>query len=273
MYLGIDIGGSKILIGLIEDNGVIAHSIKITTPQVYEDAIEAITAEIKKFGKHDFRAAGVGIPATHIDRRHGVGVDFANLPWKNVHIARDIERLAHCPVVIENDAKLASLSEAMLRKHLAKVLYVTVSTGIGYGLTVNGKIDSNIGDGGGRLILVEHRGKLVPWESFASGRAIVARYGKPARDIKDAATWGKIARDLTPGFLQLIAVTQPDVIVVGGSVGHYFERLHPSLKKELKKHETPLMPIPPMEEATRPEEAVLFGCYDIAEEVYGRSHR
>jgi glucokinase len=74
------------------------------------------------------------------------------------------------------------------------------------------------------------------------------------------------------GFLELIAITEPDIIVVGGSVGNYFERLKPHLEAALNQHETPLLYIPPMEKAQRPEEAVLYGCYDLVQGVYGR-HR
>src|SRR4029077_13682232 len=101
----------------------------------------------------------------------------------------------------------------------------------------------NIGDGGGRTILLEHEGKLVPWEDFVSGRAIVARYGKRAEEINDQATWKAIVRELKLGFLELIAVMQPDVIVVGGSVGNYFERFKKPLEEMLKQYETPLVPI------------------------------
>jgi glucokinase len=213
----------------------------------------------------DWRAAGVGIPASRFNRSAGIAYRFSNLPWKNVPIQHDLEKILKCPVTIENDAKLASLSEAkLLKDKYQRVLYVTISTGIGYGLTVDCIIDSNIGDPGGRSMLIEHRGKFVPWETFASGKAIVEHYGKRAEDIHDEKTWSAIARNLKLGFLELIAVMQPDVIVVGGSVGNYFERLKKPLKNELKAYETPSLPIPPLVKAQRPEEAVVFGCYDLA---------
>jgi glucokinase len=152
-------------------------------------------------------------------------------------------------------------------------LYVTISTGIGYAICRDRKIETIMGDGGGRLLMQPYRGKLVPWESFASGRAIVERYGKQASQIDDAATWKLIARDLAGGFLELIAMCEPDVVVVGGSVGSHFEKLQPHLQAELRQYETPLLTMPPLEKAGRPEEAVLYGCYDLAKEVYGRNRQ
>jgi predicted NBD/HSP70 family sugar kinase len=273
MYVGIDIGGSKTLIGVLDKRGVILESRKFPTPKNYDDFLEEVAKTVESFATKDFQAATVGMAVTHLDRVHGIGKSFGNLPWRNVPIKDDIEDILDCPVVVENDAKLASLSEAMVRKDKSKVLYVTISTGIGYGLTVDGKIDPNIGDAGGKLIMLEYRGKFVPWESFASGSAIVRRFGKRAEEITDHATWQRIAHDLTRGLLELIAITEPDVIVFGGSVGNYFERLKPYLEKSLKHYETPLLPIPPLEKAKRPEEAVLFGCYDLAMETYGRNRQ
>jgi predicted NBD/HSP70 family sugar kinase len=136
---------------------------------------------------------------------------------------------------------------------------------------VDGHIETNFSDNSGADMLLEHEGKLVPWESFASGRAIVARYGKRAEDIHDDATWQKIVRELRSGFLELIAIMEPDAIVVGGSVGNFFERFEKFLQADLKAYETPLLHIPTLYKAQRPEEAVIFGCYDLAKATFKKS--
>lgn len=223
---------------------------------------------------HNFKAAGVGIPGT-LDREHGVGIRFGNLPWEDVRVLADAEKILGCPTVLENDAKLAALSEAMLLKdHYRRVLYITVSTGIGVGFVLDGRIDINLSDAGGANMIMEHKGKMMPWEHFASGKAIVQRYGKRAEEIHDDATWKAIVRDLRPGLLELIAITQPEVVVIGGSVGTYFERYEHFLHTELEPYETPLLPMPVFRKARRPEEAVIFGCYDLAKKTFskGKSH-
>lgn len=272
MYAGIDIGGTKTLVASLDDNGVIIQKIRFETPKNYDIFLHELRFAHHKLDVKDFHAAGVGIPGV-LDRVHGRAISLGNLPWRNVPIHDDVEKVFRCPIVINNDAKLAALSEAMLVKDkFAKVLYVTVSTGIGYGLVVDQKIDDAVGDSGGRGMLASWHGKLVPWESFASGRAIVERYGKRAEDIHDKKTWQAIVRDLKPGLLELIAITEPDLIVIGGSVGVFFERYGKMLRQELKKYETPLVPLPHLQEAKRPEEAVLFGCYDLAKSIYGAHH-
>lgn len=272
MYIGVDVGGTKTLLAVLDAHGVIKESRKFPTPKNYRHFLLELRHSAAFITTKELQAGAAGIPATSLDRKHGIGISFGNLPWQNVPIQADLERLFHCPIVVENDAKLAALSEAMLLKNEYKrVLYVTISTGIGIGLVVNGKLDIEIGDGGGRLMMVEHKGKLVPWEGFASGHAIVELYGKPARDITDNKTWLAIARNLSVGLLELIALAEPEVIVFGGSVGTYFDRFGDLLAKELKKFETPLLPMPALRAAARPEEAVIYGCYDIAKATYGKT--
>lgn len=270
MYVGVDIGGTKVLVAVLDEHGQITEQARFPTPQNYDEFLETLAQTVDKFKTVEYVAGGVGMPATMIDRHEGRGLTFSNLAWRDVPIQTDLERLLHCPVALENDAKLGALSEyMMLKDEFQKVLYVTVSTGIGIGLVEYGKIDTAIGDAGGRTMYIEHDGKLVSWESVISGKAIVERFGKKAMDITDAATWKIIAHDLSRGLIELIALCEPEVIIIGGSVGTYFTRFGAFLDTELKKFETPLVKAPVLRGAARPEEAVIYGCYDLARQVYG----
>lgn len=268
MYICIDIGGTKTLVARLTNEGVVSESVKFPTPKDYDEFLSALKQAVSNFKDQEFRAGTVAVPGS-VDRKKEIGILLPNLGWKNLPRLKDIERITRCPMVIENDAKLAGLSESMLLKgKFSRVLYVTVSTGIGVGLTVDGHIDTSVSDGGGHTILVEHKGKLTPWEDFASGKAIVKKYGKQASEIHDPATWRAIARNLAPGFLELIAVLEPQVIVVGGGAGHYLERFQEFLVADLEKYETPMMKIPPILPAQRPDEAVIYGCYDYAQQKF-----
>jgi predicted NBD/HSP70 family sugar kinase len=138
---------------------------------------------------------------------------------------------------LENDANLATLSEAMLHKEAETVLYFTVSTGIGTGLVHKRKLEPGMLDMEGGNILLEHKGKLVRWESFASGKAIYQHFGKKVADIPadDQKVWHYIVKNLVPGMFTSIALTQPDLIIIGGSVGKYFERYGELLQSKLDK--------------------------------------
>jgi predicted NBD/HSP70 family sugar kinase len=150
-------------------------------------------------------------------------------------------------------------------------LYVTISTGIGTGIIVDQQIDPDFEDSEGGHIVLEHNGRRQIWEKFASGSAIVRRYGKRAQDITDAKTWHMIARDIATGLTDLSAVIQPEVIVLGGGVSNYYDRFGGYLEAEMARYNTPLTRMPEIRQAQQPEEAVIYGCYLFAKEKHARS--
>jgi len=269
MYLGIDIGGTKTLVASLDDNGVIQESLKFPTPKKYDEFLKELAENVARLSTKEFLACGVGAPGK-INRAQGVVVALGNLGWKNVPLQKDVRAVVRCPVAIENDANLAGLSEAMLRPEHEKVLYVTVSTGIGTGFIVNRGIEPELADSEGGQMLLEHHGKLEAWEDFASGRAIFRRFGKRASEITDEKIWRIIAHDIALGLVDLIALMQPDVIVLGGGVGTHYDKFKNFLATELESFENPLLKLPVIEEAQRPELAVIYGCYDLAKKVYGK---
>ncbi len=170
MYLAIDIGGTKTLVAAFTAAGNLADSYKFATPQDYSDFIPLLNEYIGKLECSDFRAGGVAAPGK-INRQSGTAVAFGNLAWHNIPLQHDIEKIAQCPIVLENDTKLAALSEAHELKHkYEKVLYVTISTGISAGLVVGKSLVPSLLDSESGQMLLEHKGKLMTWESFASGK-------------------------------------------------------------------------------------------------------
>lgn len=268
MYLGIDIGGTKTLLGVFSDRGTLKQKIRFETPKDYENFLAVLQRNLRLLTTDDFKVACVAAPGK-INRISGVVTAFGNLPWKNAPLQANIEKIVHAPAIVENDANLAGLYESKnIVKSYKKILYVTISTGIGTGVITDGIIDPELADSEGGHLLLEYGGKLRTWESFASGKAIQRRFGKQARDIYDHDTWQRIARDISRGMIDLIAMIQPDIIIIGGGVGTHFERFDDLLRAELKKFETPLTPVPPLRRAKRPEEAALYGCYELIRGVY-----
>ncbi len=264
MYLAVDIGATKVLMAVFTSKGEVVEQLKFATPKTYDGFMKEVAKQLPNLKHSDFSVAAVAVPAK-LDRQHGIAIAFGNRPWRNVPISHDLEKLVRCPVVIENDAKLAALSEAILiKKDFRKVLYVTISTGISSGLVIDGVLDPNLIDSESGQMWFEHNGKLTQWEDFASGRAIVETYGKRASEIEDEATWKVIAQNIALGLRELIAVIQPEVIVLGGGVGTHYEKFKLPLSKELKKYELPIAPTPPIVRAQKPEEAVIYGCFELA---------
>ncbi|MGH7157730.1 MAG: ROK family protein [Candidatus Saccharimonadales bacterium] len=273
MYLAIDIGGTKTFVALLDSSGAIQQQLRIPTPKTYSVFISKLEDSVAYLSTNKFTAVCVGVPG-RIDRKRGIGVGMGNLPWLNVPIYEDVSRITRTrKVVLENDAKLAGLSEAILVKdQYSKVLYITIGTGIGTALIADQEIVVLMQDAEGGKILLEYEGKLQEWEDFASGKAILKRYGKPASEITDEKSWHNISRGIALGLLDQIAILQPEAVIIGGGVGVYLEKFKAPLEKQLKHYETPLIPIPPILKAQRPEDAVIYGCYYHAKKTYGTAN-
>lgn len=268
MYLGIDIGATKTLIGVFNLDGALVEKKRFLTSKIYDAFISELHLTIDELETKEFQAGVVAAPG-RIDRQNGVGLIFGNLPWINIPLQADIESAINAPVTIENDTKVAALFEAkQIINEFKKALYVTISTGISAGLIINGVIDPELADSESGHMLLEHKGKLQTWESFASGKAIVKEYSLEAKDIVDPSAWKSIAHNIAVGLIDLIAVIQPEIIIIGGGVGMHFDKYEKPLLDELKKYEMPLVPIPPIRKAQNAEEAVLYGCYELAKEKY-----
>ena len=131
MYAAVDIGGTKTLVAVFDKKGKLIEKIKFPTPVYYDEFIQELSNNVANLSTKEFAYGCVGMPG-RLDRKHGLGLISPNLPWQRVPVQADAEKIFMCPFLIENDANLAGLSEALLlKKDFQKVLYVTVSTGIG----------------------------------------------------------------------------------------------------------------------------------------------
>jgi glucokinase len=269
MYLAIDIGGSKTLVALFSTSGRLLESKRFATPKAYADFLKELKETYNGL-QHDTSkiiACGVGAPG-RIDRSKGIIAVMANLPWENASLRKDVEKLCDAPVAIENDANLAGLSEAkLIQKSYHKVLYLTVSTGIGGALVVDGVIEPSLADMEVGHMKFVHDGKLQAWEDFASGRYIYKKYGKKASELEDTAAWYVISRNLALGLTNAIVTLTPDVIVFGGGVGAHFNKFADPLHEELMIYQSKLITLPALRKAIRAEEAVIYGAYELARQI------
>ncbi len=264
MFLAIDVGGTKTLVAVFTHRGEIKTSIKFKTPKEYPRFIGVLRATIDRLQEYNFSQACIALPGK-IDRNKGIGLAFGNLSWENVKIKQDLKQFIDCPIVLENDANLAGLYEAInIKDDYKRVLYLTISTGIGSGIITNGIIDRDLQDSEAGQMLVQYGDRLTSWEDIASGRAIKQKYNKLAKDINDRKIWKDISFRFAIGINSLIATIQPEVIIFGGSVGSHFNKYKAPLLQALKKMSTPLTPTPKLVRAKRPEEAVIYGCYKMA---------
>lgn len=261
MLVAIDTGGTKTLISSFDRDGKMGESTKFPTPKDQKEYIAMLSGLLQdKFGDKQVDMIVIAIPGII---KNGVAVWCQNLKWRNFDVGGALKGvLGNAPVLIENDANLAGLSETRLLDSIPRSsLYVTVSTGIGSGVITNGDIDPGLRYSEAGRALIEYDGKVREWQDFASGRAIVDIYQQFARDITDKKTWYEISDRISRGFLAVIPIMQPDIIIIGGSVGTYFDRYGHFLTQILEKNLPLHIPCPRIVRAKHPEEAVIYGCY------------
>lgn len=267
MIIAIDIGGTKTLVARCQMNGTIEAQERFETARSYADFKRDLADNVAKIITSDCSLVSVAAPGK-IDRKTGVVVAFGNLDWSNIPLKEDLQTITNLPVLIENDANLAGLAEAHRLDPMPQhVLYVTISTGIGIGSVNAGVLDPDLLDSEGGSMLFEHDGRLQKWEHFASGKAIVAQFGKKASEIDDPETWKIIAQNIAVGLYNLCSVLEPEHIVIGGGVGTHFAKYKDFLLQDIRDMADPLVHIPPITQAAQPEEAVINGCI-----IYARQH-
>lgn len=268
MIITVDTGGTKTLVAAADSAGKFHTRYRFPTPKDTARYIEQLSQVIlEHFDLKKVEAISVAVPGStegNVVRR------CQNLAWeKDFKLVAELHKAlaTTTPIYIENDANLAGLAEAHALEPTPKsCLYITVSTGIGTGITNNGKLVKFLDYFEGGLMVMEYDGMLRLWEDFASGRAIYETYGRYARDIKSRAVWEQIADKISRGILVLAPTLKPDVIVIGGSIGTYFEHYEIYLKAYLEKHIPHIMAETQIIQAKHPEEAVLYGCKIYAEQ-------
>jgi glucokinase len=189
---GIDVGGTKIAGGVVDENGKILEELKVVSPatdvSAIEEAIEKLVTELRS--RHPIEAVGVGA-AGYIDKARAVVLFAPNLAWRDLDLKADLESTLDLPVVVENDANAAAWGEFQYGAghDVDDLLLVTVGTGVGGGVVLDGVlyrgafgVGAEIGHmrvvPDGRLCGCGNRGCF---EMYASGSALVREARASAR--------------------------------------------------------------------------------------------
>jgi len=281
LTVGIDVGGTKIAGGVVDERGaVLATALRespATDSGAIEQAIDELVAELR--ASHDVEAVGVGA-AGFVDSARSVVMFAPNLAWRDEPLRADLESRVGLPVVVENDANAAAWGEFTFGagEDAADSLLVTVGTGVGGGIVLNGELHrgtfgvaAEIGHmrvvPGGRLCGCGNRGC---WEQYASGTALVrdtrgqARQGSLiARSLLDRAggdvsaitgpliteaaqdgdafareQLASLGRWLGEGIASLTAVLDPGVVIIGGGVSEAGDLLLDPVRAHFKANLT-----------------------------------
>lgn len=255
MRVGIDFGGTKIL-------GAGVHALhdslsiqRFDTPQDVEAGIE-LFREIIHQASRGQRVQGIGISAPGpIDRKHGT-ISPLNLPlWREIPLQTRLAEEFQCPVRIEVDTDAAALAEyAFGPDKPSRLFYITLSTGIGGGLLLDGEIFRGAAERHpeiGHQVIDNAIGETLEcacgskncFEALASGTAIRKRYGKDAKDLA-VDEWLSVARIVGKGLRNIAHHYAPDVMVIGGGVAVYAPEIFHSAVADYLRSNVRIIPCP-----------------------------
>ena len=270
--LGIDIGGTKVTVGLADENArpIVTESFATEPQRGADDLVERIAQRYsalckqQNIGKEQVTFAGVACPGP-LDVKGGRIVHIATMGFRNVPIKAMLEQALGLPVYLENDANLAALAESVIGagKGCDPLVYVTVSTGVGSGIVADGKILSGAFSSAGELghLTVEPGGRQCACgkagclELSSSGTAI----GKDGSALAGTAIGAKevfaLAREGDSGMRAIVDgaadklalalsavyhIIDPEVIVLGGSVTKDYADFKAALADGLDRYTQPV---------------------------------
>lgn len=189
MYIGIDLGGTNIAAGLVDENGKIL--IKDSVPTNSERPTDEIVADMAVLSKKlvdsggirmsDIYAVGIGCPGT-VNSKNGEIVYSNNIPMKHYPMAEKFRKYLDLPIVIDNDANCAALGEYTVSgKGTGVFVLITLGTGVGGGVIIDGKIFHGFNGAAaepGHITLVSGGkqctcGKKGCFEAYASATALI----------------------------------------------------------------------------------------------------
>jgi glucokinase len=304
--IGVDLGGTKMLVGALDGTTVAWKRREASTGQSEEELVELLVREINvaREARPDAVGVGLGIPAT-IDYERGVAVSAVNLPLANLPIRDQVEAAVGLPVFVDNDANAAALAEFLFGAARGKphTVMLTVGTGIGGGLILNGEVYRGSTGAGAELghIVIQADGPPCQGncpnhgcvEALASGTAL-GREGKAAAEsspdsalakllaegrtidgtaVTDAALAGDetsvavfelIGSRLGVACASLANIFQPNAIVVGGGVIRAGDLLLDPARREVRERALKPMNETPILEATLGNDAGMIGAAALA---------
>lgn len=265
---GIDVGGTKIAGGVVAEDGTILEELRVESPatdaEAIEEAIAGLVAELRL--RHEIATVGVGA-AGYVDKARAVVLFAPNVAWRNENLKAELEKRVELPVVVENDANAAAWGEFAFGAgaDADDLLLVTVGTGVGGGLVLDGEVyrgANGVGAEIGHMRVVPGGvlcgcGKRGCFEQYASGSALVREARAAAMSgaqiaqgmlqraggelpritgplITEAARDGdqgaiqqlaELGRWLGEGIASLTEILDPEVVVIGGGVSEADELL------------------------------------------------
>ena len=240
LVIGLDVGGTKILSGLVDRDGNVVAEREVHSPGQSEgDVLAALDAAVEDFLDDRVAAIGYGIPA-NLERGTARILRATNLPLENVDLVSRSKDRYGLPVGVENDGSVAALAEWKrgAGRGVSNLVMLTLGTGVGGGIVLDGRLFRGwaelghmVVQEGGPVCACGGRGHLeVLASGHAGDRAARDLYGPDADahvlidkartgDARARAALARIGESLGAAIGSLVNVFDPEIVVIGGGFG------------------------------------------------------
>lgn len=244
--LGIDLGGTKVNIGLLDKEKRIVSKRAVQLPESlsYTNVLEFIKEALDMFldesgvSYTDICSCGIGVPGT-VSSDGKTAVKVPNLHWENVGLAQDFEQLINIPVTLIQDSRAAAWGEYLAGAGRGKrvVVCITLGTGIGTGIVIDGKIfHGTLGGAGemGHIPVVEGGrpcgcGKKGCLENYAAGKGIAITANEKMPEMSGTLSTRDVFRLAQEGNKTALHIIQDAVYTLGAAIVSLVNLLSPDI--------------------------------------------
>lgn len=231
MILGVDLGGTNLCVGLVDNDTVIKTvSVPSFAPSAtMEETLEYLAEQISNLMSPEVTKIGIGVPSV-VDVEKGIVYDAANIPsWKEVHLKAFLEERFGVPANVNNDANCYAMGAYGTYPADAKpesLVTITLGTGIGIGVVDHGRLICGVNCGVGEIGYLDYKDGCL--EEYCS-RQYFDRLGVKAHEVAEAAKEGdrnaieifnEFGRNIGHALMILMYAYDPSHIVLGGGIAN-----------------------------------------------------
>lgn len=230
--VGIDLGGTKMSVGKVQDNAVTRHCLR-AVPSTDSDAVvlNEMIGAVKEVFDPEVAAIGIGVPSV-VDVDRGIVYAVQNIPsWKEVHVKDKLENVFHVPVHVNNDANCFVLGECHFGKGrgFRDIVGLVIGTGLGGGIIIDRRLYSGRNCGAGEIGTIPYKGQTI--EYYCSGQFFTRECGMRGEVVYERAksgdpaalrTYEAFGNEMAHALMTALYAYDPEIVLLGGSVSKAF---------------------------------------------------
>lgn len=249
MRIGVDLGGTNMRVGLIDGATLVNKVIEPCPSKGTEDEVlNQLKRQIAQLMSPEVTSIGIGVPSV-VDSVQGIVYNVANIPsWKEVHLKEQLEREFGIPVAVNNDANCFALGVWKYGegKGTKDMVGLTMGTGIGSGIIINGELYNGVNTGAGEIGSLPF--KDADYEFYCSSRFFSelhgdtgANFGKRAQegDAEAVAVWKEFGGNVGELIKAVLFTYAPEAIIIGGGIACAFPLFETAMRASLESFPYP----------------------------------